>query len=87
MRAALVLLIVCLVSAPAPALADPVEDRIRAQLTAQGYEDIEIKRKDGQLVVQSHRDKLIMETVYDAATGEVVSERARQADGGKAKAR
>lgn len=84
MRAVLVLLIVCLVSAPA--LADPVEDRIRAQLTAQGYEDIEITRKDGKLVVQSHRDKLIMEIDYDAATGEVVSERARQADEGKAKA-
>ncbi len=60
--------------------ADPMETAIRDRLAAQGYEGIEITRKDGQFQVQARRDKLIVETVYDANSGEVISERMRQAD-------
>lgn len=85
MRAALVFLVLSLtVGAAGAAGADDVESGIRAQLAAQGYEGIEFTRKDGQLLVHAQRDKLILETVYDAATGEVIPERVRQADQGAA---
>ena len=82
MRAALVWLLLILTVGAAGA--DDVESGIRAQLAAQGYEDIQIARKDGQLLVHAQRDKLILETVYDATSGEVISERVRQADEGAA---
>ncbi len=83
MRAALVCFWVILTACGASA--DDVESGIRAQLAAQGYQGIEIARKDGQLVVHATRDKLVLETVYDATSGEVISERVRQAEDGAAK--
>ena len=82
MRAALVwLLLILTVGA---AYADDVESGIRAQLAAQGYDGIEITRKGDQLLVHAQRDKLVVDNVYDAATGEIVQERVRQADEAKA---
>ena len=82
MRAALVWLL--LILTVGTAYADDVERGIRAQLAAQGYDGIEITRKGDQLLVHAQRDKLILETVYDATSGEVISERVRQADEGAA---
>ena len=82
MRAALVWLLLILTVGAAGA--DDVESGIRAQLAAQGYEDIQIARKDGQLLVHAQRDKLVVDNIYDAATGQLVSERVHQADDAKA---
>ncbi|NHF74377.1 hypothetical protein [Paracoccus xiamenensis] len=82
MRAALVWLL--LILTVGTARADDLENGIRAQLAAQGYEGIEIARKDGQLQVHARRDKLILETVYDETSGKLISERMRQADEGAA---
>lgn len=55
-------------------------DRVRAQLAAQGYEQIAFVEKDGQVTVTARRGKLLLLTVYDLATGEIISERVSQAD-------
>ena len=82
MRAALVWLLVILTFGTAHA--DDVESGIRAQLAAQGYAGIEITRKGDQLLVHAQRDKLVVDNIYDAATGQLVSERVHQADDAKA---
>lgn len=82
MRAALVWLLVILTFGTARA--DDVESGIRAQLAAQGYAGIEITPKGDQLLVHAQRDKLVVDNIYDAATGQLVSERVHQADDAKA---
>ena len=82
MRAALVWLL--LILTVGTAYADDVERGIRAQLAAQGYAGIEITRKGDQLLVHAQRDKLVVDNIYDAATGQLVSERVHQADDAKA---
>lgn len=67
-----------LLSLAAPLWADVLQSRIVAQLTAQGYENIEFAETDGQLTVRAVRRKLMLESVYDIASGELLSDRVSQ---------
>ena len=73
MRAALSGLFLLILAAPAPAQVS--ESSIHAQLTAQGYENIEFTEVDGQLNLRAVRRKFVLESVYDIATGALLSER------------
>lgn len=56
------------------------EESVRAQLEAQGYKQITFSERDGQIHVSALRDRIRLNTVYDKATGNVVSDRVSQVD-------
>ncbi|WBU56893.1 hypothetical protein [Paracoccus sediminicola] len=76
MRAALIGCL--LISLAGTALAQVSEDRIRAQLAAQGYENITFTQADGRVEVTAVRGKLRILTIYDLETGEILLERVSQ---------
>lgn len=84
MRAALSGLFLLILAAPAPAQVS--ESSIHAQLTAQGYENIEFTEVDGQLNLRAVRRKFVLESVYDIATGALLSERVTRLPEGPAAA-
>ena len=58
----------------------PAKDVVRAQLKAQGYENISFAEKNGTIVVHASRGKLTLTTTYDQKTGQVISEQVNQAN-------
>lgn len=56
----------------------PAKDVVRAQLKAQGYENISFAEENGTIVVHASRGKLTLTTTYDQETGKVISEQVNQ---------
>ena len=65
----------------AQAQAQTIAEQVRTQLTAQGYDTIEIKERRGQVRVEATRGGRKLEVVYDAATGEILSQEVSALDG------
>lgn len=57
--------------ASAPAVAQPKQDQIRMQLTAQGFEDISISGQR-RIEVAAHRGDTTVRLVYDGRTGQLL---------------
>ncbi len=60
--------------------ADTFAQRIEAAMIADGYSDIEIEVIDGKLKVEGKKDGMEVETVYLAASEEVLSETVEEDD-------
>lgn len=58
----------------AAAYAQTFEERIVQGLEADGYTDIEVEVADGLMTVEAEKDGNELETVYDMATEEVISQ-------------
>mgnify|MGYP003676580315 CR=1 FL=1 len=63
------------------AQAQTIAEQVRTQLTSQGYDTIEIKEGRGQIRVEATRGGQKLEVVYDAATGEILSQEVSALDG------
>ncbi len=60
--------------------AETFAQRVEAAMAAQGYTDIEIEMSDGKLKVEGRKDGMEVETVYLAATEEVLSHEVEEDD-------
>ncbi|WBU63319.1 hypothetical protein [Paracoccus aerodenitrificans] len=81
MRTALISIL--LMAVTGTAYAQFAEDQVRAQLAAQGFENIQFSDQGAQIQVTAERDKIRLESVYDRETGNVVSDRVSQIDEGE----
>ncbi|MFY0660196.1 MAG: PepSY domain-containing protein [Shimia sp.] len=60
--------------------AETFAQRVEAAMIADGYSDIEIEMVDGKLKVEGKKDGMEVETVYLAASEEVLSEHVEEDD-------
>lgn len=60
--------------------AETFAQRVEAAMIADGYSDIEIELVDGKLKVEGKKDGMEVETVYLAASEEVLSEHVEEDD-------
>ena len=60
--------------------AETFAERIEARMIADGYTDIEIEVVDGKLKVEGKKEGMEVETVYLAATEEVLSQEVEEDD-------
>lgn len=54
--------------------AESIADQVIAQLTEQGYQRIEIYNGTKEVRVEATKDGRVLEVVYDATTGEILSQ-------------
>ena len=60
--------------------AESIANQVFSQLTAQGYERIEIYNSGTEIWVEATKDGRVLEVVYDAVTGKILYQEVSSAD-------